>query len=210
MPSLEQAQKWYPLNDPVHGYDHIVRVYRLAGRLAQAEGADLEIVRAAALLHDAEGPLTGDSRAEHHLTSAEFARQVLEAESWPEDRIAAVQHCIRAHRFRDDREQPQTIEARVLFDADKLDAIGAIGALRAIAYAVLDQQHLFTEPSERFLATGEKEENEAHTPYHEHLFKLGKLKDRMFTKTGQAYAQARHDYLEGFFTRLHAEIRAEV
>ena len=116
------------------------------------------------------------------------AVQILEAETWPEDRIAKVQHCIRAHRFRDDREQPQTIEAQVLFDADKLDAIGAIGAVRAIAYAVLDQQHLFTQPSERFLTTGEKENCEAHTPYHEHLFKLSKLKDRMFTKTGKDYA----------------------
>jgi len=210
MPSLEQAKNWYPVNDPVHGYDHIVRVYRLADRLAQAEGADLEIVHAAAILHDAEGPLTGGKRTEHHIASADFARQILEAETWPDDRIAAVQHCIRAHRFRDDREQPQTIEAQVLFDADKLDAIGAIGAVRAIAYAVLDQQDLFTQPSERFLTTGEKENCEAHTPYHEHLFKLSKLKDRMFTKTGKGYAQARHDYLEGFFTQLYAEIKAEI
>ena len=76
MPTLEQAKSWYAENDPVHGYDHIQRVYRMAERLAHTEGADLEIVRAAALLHDAEGPLTGDSRAEHQLASAEFARQL--------------------------------------------------------------------------------------------------------------------------------------
>lgn len=209
MPTLEQAKRWYVENDPVHGYDHILRVYKMAERLAQAEGADLEIVCAAALLHDTEGSLTGESRTEHQVASAEFAGQVLATEGWSEERIAAVQHCIRAHRFRDDREQPQTIEAQVLFDADKLDAIGAIGAVRAIAYAVLAQQHLFTEPSKRFLSTGEKENNEAHTPYHEHLFKLRKLKDRMFTKTGKDFAQARHDYLEGFFARLRAELKAE-
>jgi len=152
MPTLEQAKHWYTENDPVHGYDHILRVYRMAEQLAKAEEADLEIVRAAVLLHDAEGPLTGESRTEHQLSSADFARQILEVEAWPEERIAEVQHCIRAHRFRDNREQPQTIEAQVLFDADKLDAIGAIGAVRAIAYAVLDQQDLFTEPSERFPA----------------------------------------------------------
>lgn len=209
MPTLEQAKSWYAENDPVHGYDHILRVYRMAERLAQAEGADLEIVHAAALLHDAEGPLTGDSRAEHQLASAEFARQILEAERWPQDRVAEVQHCIRAHRFRDDREQPETIEAKVLFDADKLDAIGAIGAVRAIAYAVLDQQHLFTEPSIQFLENRQKLPGEAHTPYHEHLFKLSKLKDRMFTPSGKAVAQARHDYLEDFFSQLHAELKAE-
>ena len=209
MPTLEQAQAWYARNDPVHGYDHILRVYRMAERLALAEGADLEIVRAAALLHDAEGPLTGESRSEHQLASAEFARQILLAENWDDERIAGVQHCIRAHRFRDDREQPQTIEAQVLFDADKLDAIGAIGAVRAIAYAVLDHQHLFDKPSEQFLESREKLPDEPHTPYHEHLFKLRVLKDRMFTQSGKALAQARHDYLEGFFAQLHAELEAK-
>ena len=209
MPSFEQAKSWYAQNDPVHGFDHIQRVYRMAERLAQAEGADLEIVLAAALLHDAEGPMTGASRSDHQLASAEFAREILTAEGWPIDRIEAVLHCIRAHRFRDDREQPETIEARVLFDADKLDAIGAIGAVRAIGYAVLDAQNLFVMPSERFINTYEKELDEPHTPYHEHLFKLNKLKDRMFTESGRKLAQARHDYLEGFFAQLHAELKAE-
>jgi uncharacterized protein len=209
MPTIEKAKSWYAQNDPVHGFDHIQRVYRMAERLARAEGADLEIVRAAALLHDAEGPLTGDSRSDHQLASAEFAREILAAEGWPDERIEAVQHCIRAHRFRDDREQPETIEAKVLFDADKLDAIGAIGAVRVIAYAVLDTQNLFVRPSEQFVRTGEKESGEPHTPYHEHLFKLSKLKGRMFTQTGREFAQARHDYLDTFFAQLHAELEAE-
>ena len=54
MPTIESARSWYPVNDPVHGFDHVLRVYHLAEQLALAEGADLEIVRAAALLHDAE------------------------------------------------------------------------------------------------------------------------------------------------------------
>ena len=53
MPTIEQARGWYSADDPVHGFDHVLRVYFMAERLAQAEGADLEIVRAAALLHDA-------------------------------------------------------------------------------------------------------------------------------------------------------------
>lgn len=209
MPTIEQAKSWYTQNDPVHGFDHILRVYIMAERLAQAEGADMEIVRAAALLHDAQGPMTGDLRGDHQLTSAEFAREILSAEGWTDEKIEAVVHCIRAHRFRDDREQPESIEARVLFDADKLDAIGAIGAVRSIAYAVLDSQNLFVMPSEQFIKTGVKEPDEPHTPYHEHLFKLCKLKERMFTKTGRKLAQDRHDYLEGFFHQLHAELAAE-
>jgi len=209
MPTIAQARHWYQQNDPVHGFDHILRVYRMAERLARAEAADLEIVWAAALLHDAEGPGVGDDRLEHQHASALFAGEILEAEGWPPERIRAVQHCIRAHRFRDPSEQPQTIEAQVLFDADKLDAIGAIGAVRAIAYAVLDGQNLYAPPSERFVQTGEKEPGEPHTPYHEHLFKLHRLRERMFTASGRAVAEARHRFLEDFFAQLQAELRSE-
>jgi uncharacterized protein len=209
MPTIDEARNWYDPKDPVHGFNHILRVYHLAERLALAEGADLEIVRAAALLHDAEGPGVEEGRLEHQHASAQFAADVLKSEGWPVERIAAVQHCIRSHRFRDPSEQPQTIEAKVLFDADKLDAIGAIGAVRAIAFAVLVKQDLYIQPSEKFIRTGEKESGEPHTPYHEHIFKLSKIKDRMFTRTGRAMAEARHQYLEGFFVQLNAELMGE-
>lgn len=209
MPTIEEARQWYPTADPVHGFQHILRVYNTAQRLALAEGADPEIVLAAALLHDAEGPGVGDTRMEHQHRSALFAGRVLKGKAWPPEKIAAVQHCIRSHRFRDPSEQPRTIEAKVLFDADKLDAIGAIGAVRAVAYAVLAGQALFTRVSDQFLQTGEKLPDESHTPYHEFIFKLQKLKDRMFTQSGRDLAQDRHDFLEQFFTQLQAEIAGE-
>lgn len=209
MPSIEDARKWYEVDDPVHGYNHILRVYHLAERLAATEGADLEIVRAAALLHDAEGPGTGDSRLEHQHASAAFAGEILGAEGWSEERIAAVQHCILAHRYRDQSTQPSTIEAKVLFDADKLDAIGATGAVRAIAYAVLAKQDLYAKPSPRFLETGERKAGEPHTPYHEFLFKLRKIKARMLTESGRRMAEGRHAHLEKFFVQLQAELDFE-
>jgi uncharacterized protein len=185
----------------------------MAERLALAEGADLEIVRAAALLHDAEGSATagGDQgRLNHHQASAEFARQVLEAEGWPAERIEAVQHCIRAHRFRGDAEQPQTLEAKVLFDADKLDVLGAIGVARTIAYDVIVEQPIFTEPSQRFLKTGEKEPGEVHSSYHEFFFKLCKIKDRLYTRSGRALGEDRHRFLVDYFNRLAAEERGDL
>lgn len=210
MPTLAQARVWYAAADPVHDYQHIVRVYRMAERLAQAEGADLAVVRAAALLHDAEGTAPGGGqRATHHFSSAEFAADVLRAEGWSDERIAAVQHCIRAHRYRDTREPPATIEAKVIFDADKLDVLGAIGACRTAAYAALAGQPFFAEPSARFLATGEEEPGEPHSSYHEFLFKLSKIKDRLFTPTARAIAAQRHAYLQEFFERLRAEWTGE-
>jgi uncharacterized protein len=213
MPTIETARSWYPTSDPVHGFDHILRVYRMAERLALAEGADLEIVRAAALLHDAEGSATegGDEgRVDHHQASAEFARKVLAAEGWPEERIAAVQHCIRGHRYRANSDPPQTLEARVIFDADKLDVIGAIGIARTIAFDVVVGQPIYARPSERFLQTGEKEPGESHSSYHEYIFKLSKIKDRLYTPTGRALAEERHRFLAEFFERLAAEENGEL
>lgn len=204
MPTLETARGWYAAADAVHDFDHVLRVYRMAERLAAAEGADLEIVRAAALLHDAEGaaPGTGQARADHHHASADFAAQVLTAEGWQAERIAAVQHCIRAHRYRDRSEPPATIEAKVLFDADKLDVLGAIGAARVIAYAALIGNSFYFPPSDQFLQTGEELNGEPHSAYHEHLFKLRKVPERMFTETARRIAAERLRYLDEFFERL--------
>ena len=209
MLTLDDAREWYDTSDPVHGFGHIQRVYALCQRIGEAEGADMEIALAAALLHDACDSHPGNgSRDEHHLRSAEFAVEKLTDLGWHESRIQAVAHCIRAHRFRKE-EKPRTMEARVLFDADKLDVIGAIGVVRALAYAFQVRQPAFAQPSQQFRQSGEKEPGEPHTPYHEHLFKLSKLRERMFTQTGKQYAGARHDYLEGFFTQLHAELQAD-
>jgi uncharacterized protein len=228
MPTIETARAWYPEFDPVHGFDHVLRVYKLAERLAAAEGADMEIVRAAALLHDAQGEsgtgedrsVPGDSeflaekgsnlsdsgRGDHQNLSARFARGVLEAEGWEEGRIAAVEHCIRAHRFRKTEEQPGTIEAQVLFDADKLDAIGAIGVARAVAYAAREGKQFYWPPSDHFLTSGEEEAGEPHSAYHEYLFKLRKLKDRLYTPYGRLLALERHERMVSFFEQLAIEV----
>lgn len=204
----EMARPWYPRGDAVHGFEHVLRVLRMAEHLASLEGADLEIVRAATLLHDAQGAATAggeDGRLEHHQRSAAFARQVLQGQGWPEARIAAVEHCILSHRFRGASEAPQTLEAKILFDADKLDAIGAIGVARAIGHAALGGQPAYSQPSARFLQTGEKEPGEVHSAYHEYLFKLRKLPARLFTPAAQAIGARRQQVMEAFFEELRLE-----
>ena len=210
MLSLEIARQWYPLDDAVHGFDHIERVYHLCEKLGAAEGANLEIVRAAALLHDSQGSAPdGSERPNHHLLSAEFASQVLKDEGWDDSRIQAVQHCIRAHRFRRNGEEPSTIEARVLFDADKLDVIGAIGAARTLGYALKAGTPFFSEPSPRFMQTSEEEPGELHSAYHEYLFKLRKISALLYTKTGRHLATKRQRFLNQFFDELAAEYRGQ-
>jgi uncharacterized protein len=187
-----------------------MRVYHLAEHLAENEGADIEIVRAAALLHDAHSSQNEDnsskpSRLSHHESAAQFARQILRDEGWPEERIAAVLHCIRAHRYRDDSQQPNTLEAQVLFDADKLDAIGAIGVARAIGFAVLAGQPIYAPPTTAFLSSGKTQPGEAHSAYHEYVFKLSKLKDRLHTPSALAIAESRHQLMIQYFETLAGE-----
>jgi uncharacterized protein len=210
--TIEEARGWYAIADPVHDFDHVLRVYRMAERIGKIEGADLEILQAAVLLHDSKGSAPGGEGAEragHHIASAEFAGEVLALKGWPDEKVKAVQHCVRAHRFRGQKDRPETVEAQVLFDADKLDVLGAIGAARTIAYAALDGEPSYAEPSPRFLETGEKEPGEPHSSYHEFLFKLRRVKERMFTESGKRIAEARHAYLVGFYDELQAEARGE-
>jgi len=208
MLTITDARSWYSQDDPVHGFDHVVRVYQLADQIARSENADLEIVHAAVLLHDARDSLTEGGevgRLNHHHTSAQFAQQVLATAGWQEDRIQSVLHCIRAHRFRDQSESPQTIEAMVMFDADKLDAIGAVGVARAIAYSVVAGLPIYAEPSVHFVETGRTETGESHSAYHEFIYKLSKIKPLLYTSTALAIAEDRHELMVAYFTQLAAE-----
>jgi uncharacterized protein len=212
---LETARAWYPTNDPVHGFSHILRVLKMAEHLAELEGADLEIVRAAALLHDAIDPDNSEqaepnARRSHHLASALFARRILHAEGWSTERIAAVEHCIRSHRFRDDHEPPASLEAQVLFDADKLDAIGAIGVARAVAYAAQAGQPFFAPVSDLFSRTGQRMPGEPHSAYHEHIFKLDRIPGRLYCQSARQIAAERQAFMRAFFERISAEIAGEV
>jgi uncharacterized protein len=204
MPSVTQIRQYYPEDDPVHGFSHVMRVYRLCEEIGQQEGADLRILRAAALLHDIEGDV--DVREGHHLSAAIFAREILQEEGWQEGEIEAVAHCIRAHRFRGDSEQPASLEAQVLFDADKIDAIGAVGVARAVAYAVRAGMDVYAPPSPHYLETGELAPGESQTVAHEYLFKLRHIKDRLYTATGRKMAEKRHQRLVDFFQGWMEEI----
>ncbi|MEE9513675.1 MAG: HD domain-containing protein [Anaerolineales bacterium] len=208
MPSIEAARGWYPEYDPVHGFDHALRVLHLATWLGERLAADQEILKAAALLHDASGahPQGEEGRESHERTSANFAREVLIAEGWDQDDIQAVEHCILAHRYRG-KIKPETIEAQILFDADKLDVIGAFGVSRTIGFAIQVGQPIYEEPSVQFLETGNEIPGEPHSAYHEYLFKLAKVKERLYTTPAQELASSRFKVLKQFFDQLDLEAR---
>jgi len=203
MIGIDEARRYYTDSDAAHDFDHVLRVLVLAERIGQAEGAAMEIVRAAALLHDvarAEEERTG---ACHARVGAERARQILAGH--PSDKVEAVAQAIASHRFRDEV-VPQTLEAKVLYDADKLDAIGAIGIARAYALAGKRGQRLWAEPPAGSLA---KSQSTNYTPVHEFTFKLSQLKEALFTATARQIAEERHRYMVEFFARLEEEVQAK-
>lgn len=205
MISIAEARRLYAGADAVHDFDHVLRVLRLAERIGRAEGADLSIVRAATLLHDI-GREDGAAGADHAAQGARRAREILA--SRPAERVEAVAHAIAAHRFRTDPE-PTTLEAQVLFDADKLDAIGAVGVARAFAYGGAQGQRLWApvESVDWHQWEAEGDDPAFHTPVHEFVVKLSRIRDRLFTSTARAIAADRHDTMVAFFERLSEEVR---
>jgi uncharacterized protein len=199
---VEQARRYYEGADAIHDFDHVLRVLAMAERLGREENADLEIVRAATLLHDMARGQGDRLVADHAHAGAEFARKVLAGH--PPEKVEAVAHAVAAHRFRSGP-APQTLEARVLHDADKLDAIGAIGVARAFAYGGYEGQRLWAEvPPEYRESQATRHE---HTPVHEYQIKLSKIKDRLLTESARALAEERHAFMVGFYAQLEQEIR---
>lgn len=204
------ARQLYTGDDAAHDFDHILRVARLGVRLAQAEGADAEIVRIAALLHDVpvpdDGRSSGATRRTHHLAAADFARQFLLARGMATERVQNVVHSIEAHRFRDQSIQPSTLEAQCLYDADKLDSIGAIGVARVFAYAGHHGNRLWTEPLTASPPHAVRPQGANYTPVHEFVYKLQQLLATLHTPTAKQIGAERHAFMVAFFEQLDAEM----
>jgi len=181
--SIDEARALYgEVIDSTHDFDHVMRVYRLAERIGQAEGADMPVLRTACLLHDIARADQDTGRVpDHAAEGACRARDLLSAR--PPQFVDAVAHAIAAHRFRGDDVQPRTLEARILYDADKLDAIGAVGIARAFCYGAHQGQ--------------------------EFAVKLSKIKDMLFTETARATAEERHHFMVQFFQRMAAEVSGQ-
>jgi uncharacterized protein len=200
--TVDKARRHYLGADAVHDFDHVLRVLYLAERLAQEEGADLEIVRAAALLHDAARWHGDRIITDHALAGAEMARELLADQ--PPDRVEAVAEAIAAHRFRSGP-APSSLEAQVLHDADKLDAIGAIGVARAFAFAGHEGQRLWAEVPHGYTET--LETRHEHTPVHEYHMKLVKIRERLLTDGARRIAQERHAFMVAYYEQLAREVR---
>ena len=194
--------------DAAHDLAHVRRVVGWARRLAEAEGADLGVVVPAAWLHDCVA-VAKDHPDRRHASrrAARVAADWLRDEGFPADRISAVAHAVEAHSF-SAGVVPETAEARVVQDADRLDALGAIGLARCYATAgalgsalVHPRDPVPTEPPARPL-----DDREWAT---DHVFvKLLGLPDTMQTAAGRREARRRAGFLRRFLAELARETAA--
>ncbi|MDF1516111.1 MAG: HD domain-containing protein [Anaerolineae bacterium] len=208
--TIDYVRELYGEADSVHDFDHILRVVALAAVIGEQEGADMTVVHAAALLHDLGRAESQANGWNHAAVAAEQAGTLLESRGADPAWQHAVCHAISAHRFRE-APDPETLEAKVVFDADKLDAIGATGIARAFAYGGAHRQRLWAPLESVNLADWDQngDNPDVHTPVHEFVVKLSRIKDRLYTPAGRRIAEARHTYMQKFFERLDAEVRGE-
>ena len=194
-------------NSDGHDWDHTLRVRNNALLLARAEGADLEITEIAALLHDIARPQESSTRGgvDHAVLGAEEVLTILPELGLTDPRkIERISACIRHHRFRrrEGSAEPETIEEKVLFDADKLDSLGAIGVARAIHFAGHIGARVHNTQEE---ALGSESYSHEDSAYREYLVKLRHLPERMLTETGRKIALSREGFMKQFFEELNSE-----
>ncbi len=186
-----------------HDWEHTLRVGRLCERIGMAEGADLETLLTASFLHDIGRCFQDRSNGAvcHAQKGAEMAEQILTDLDFTSAQVQNIIHCIRAHRFRDSH-KPATIEAKVLFDADKLDGIGAVGVARAYLFAGELGARLHNPD---IAVEDVKSYSRDDTGYREYMVKLRKIKGRILTAEGRKIADVRHKFMEKFFERFLEE-----
>jgi uncharacterized protein len=186
-----------------HGPDHSERVLSLALAIGRQMNARIAVLAPAALLHDIGRKEESMSRGKicHAQRGAELAVGLLEELAYTDDDIQAICHCIRAHRFRGTT-PPGSLEAKILFDADKLDSIGAIGIGRAFLFAGQIGARLHNPEQDHARTTPYSLED---TAYREFQVKMSKVRHQMLTPVGKQLAQQRHAFMETFFDQLTRE-----
>ncbi len=193
------------LNDSAHDSEHIYRVLNNALVIAKEEDhVDYDILIAACLLHDIARPeQIADPTLCHAAIGSEKAYCFLLDNGFSVEFAEQVRDCIRTHRFRKN-DQPKSIEAKILFDADKLDVVGAIGIARTLVYRGTVFSPLYTRLTNGDISNGDGDD--ADSFFKEYHFKLMKLYDRFYTTKGKELALTRKQAAVDFYESLYKEV----
>jgi len=191
------------MSDISHGFDHTERVYNMAIKLAKHEKADLDVVGISAILHDiARSKEENDEKICHADEGTKMAQIILKKYNLPSDKIKNILHCIKVHRYSMGL-KPETIEAKIIQDADRLDAIGAICVARVFAYSGkrnVPFHNATIKPREIYLGTASE------TSINHFFEKILKIKPKGFnTKIAREIAKERYKFTKIFVERFLKE-----
>ncbi len=193
------------MKDSAHDKAHVYRVLYMAMAIAAKEmDVDHDILLAACLLHDIGRPEQfADPVVCHATAGGEKAYRFLLGRDWPRERASRVRACIKSHRYRSDN-PPVTIEAKILFDADKLDVTGAIGIARTFLYIGQVSGPLYSLDEDGSVLDGTNDTTPSF--FHEYKFKLEKLYDGFHTSVAQEIAKQRKSAAEDFYRSMLEEV----
>lgn len=193
--------------DPAHDFMHTERVLNIVFKISEEEDVDLEVLKVATLLHDIGRKRENETNGRicHAQEGVELAREILEEFGYSKEKIEKVCHCIECHRSRKNK-IPESIEARILFDADKIDGMGAIGVGRF--FHVSGRIGSVVHNSDKNIINDE-EYTKNDCAYREFLIKQDLL-DRITTKIGKKIAEERWRFMEEFFNRINREVEGEL
>mgnify|MGYP002399884204 CR=1 FL=1 len=200
---LEIAEPYYKIleKDFSHNRHHFFRVEFLAKKIAIEEKADIEVVEAAALLFDIARYLEDTGEIQDHAEeSAIIARHQLHEIGFPKEKIENVCHSILVHR-RSKNRTPETIEAKILIDADYIDAMGAVDICRVIASSLTSRQYRKPIYNGKPLKNG----NISDSALHFLAYKLNHPKhnpEKFYTNLGRTIAKQRYKYMKGLLDNL--------
>lgn len=195
------------MRDSAHDREHIYRVFYTALDIAESEpSANLEILTAACLLHDIGRPEQfANPELCHAEVGSEKAYEFLIGIGWTEERARHVRDCVYTHRFRSEN-PPQSIEAKILFDADKIDVSGAVGMARSLMYRSTVGEPLYTLNPDGTISDGSDTDEPSF--FREYHFKLKNIYGKFFTERGREIALSRRRAAEEFYNALLSEVKS--
>ena len=212
------AKKYFDGASGCHNWSHIERVRKLALRIGKSEKADLKIIEIAVLLHDIGRKFEMKNRGYkngiklcHAVEGKKEAQKILENyKKITQEEKENILHCIEAHRSRNEL-IPNTLEAKIVFDADKLDSIGAVGIARDFLFAGSAGSNCLYTGNEKKLSKSNKDYSftKEDSAILEYEIKLKHLKNKMLTKTGKKIAKERDRFMVEFFKTFWAEVEGE-
>ena len=197
--SHKQVKAMMVKNDPAHDFEHVLRVYSNAERICKKEKANTKLVLTAVLLHDIISFPKSDKRSKTSSTkSAIKAKKILQKLPYSDDEIKIISDAIESHSFSKNK-TPKTLEGKILQDADRLDALGAIGIARTFAVGGAEKRSFYNS-SDPFCSSRKPNDQEWTV---DHFFKkLLVLESKMNTKSGKKEAKRRTKIIKKFLNDL--------